>query len=605
MSDRIEDYALIGDCETAALVHRNGSIDWLCWPRFDSQACFAALLGTPEHGHWRIGPRDRETGRSRRYRDGTLILETTVECETGAVLVIDFMPPRQANSDVVRLVRGLRGAVAMESELRLRFDYGAQAPWVTETEDGSDGLLLVSGPESVTLRASVPVTVDEALTSVFTVTEGETVWFTLTHRPSHLGEPQAIDAERALEETVALATAWSSRAKAGPQWSDAVVRSLLTLKALIYRPTGGIVAAPTTSLPEAIGGERNWDYRFCWLRDATLTLLALMNAGYREEAIAWREWLMRAVAGNPTQMQIMYGLAGERRLIEWEADWLPGYAGSKPVRIGNGAHGQMQLDVYGEVIDALHQAAATGIDGMERSWPLQRAILEHLEQIWTEPDEGIWEVRGEPRHFTYSKAMVWVAFDRAIQNVERFGVEGPVEHWKALRRRIHDEICDKGWDAELGSFVQSYGAKELDASLLLLPVIGFLPPDDPRIVGTVAAVEKRLIKGGLVMRYDTQSGGDGLSGTEGAFLACSFWLVDAYVLVGRGADAWALFERLLALRNDVGLLSEEYDPVGQRQVGNFPQAFSHIALINSARNLNGVPKPSEQRAEGSGIDEAA
>ena len=598
MSSAIESYALLGDCETAALVGLDGSIDWLCWPRFDSQACFAALLGDPSHGRWKIAPADAVRSCRRRYRDRTLILETTHETEQGAILVVDFMPPRQANSDVVRLVQGLRGRVAVEGELRLRFDYGSEKPWITPVDDGTEGLRIVSGPESATLRTSAALTVDDAVRCRFEVAPGETVAFVLTHRPSHLGTPEAIDWRAALAQTEDLARGWAARASTDGGWPDAVARSLLTLKALTYRPTGGIVAAPTTSLPERIGGDRNWDYRFCWLRDATLTLLALMNAGYREEAEAWREWLLRAVAGDPAQIRIMYGLAGERRLTEFEADWLPGYAGSRPVRIGNAAHGQVQLDVYGEVIDALHQAKLTGIDGMERSWDIQRAMLEHLETIWREPDAGIWEVRGEPRHFTYSKAMVWVAFDRAVQNIERFGVAGPVDRWKALRQEVHDDICRKGWNAELGSFTASYGSRQLDASLLLLPAIGFLPPDDPRIRGTVEAVERHLLVDGFVLRYDTGDGEDGLAPGEGAFLACSFWLVDAYVLLGRHAEARALFERLLSLRNDVGLLAEEYDPEAGRQVGNFPQAFSHIALINSARNLDGIPKPSEQRSDG-------
>lgn len=593
---RIEDYALISDCETAALVGRNGSIDWLCWPRFDSAACFAALLGGPEHGRWLIAPKDPAPRVTRRYRPGTLILETRFETAEGAVLLIDFMPPRGKLSDVVRLVVGERGRVAMRAELVLRFDYGAAVPWVTRQEDGA--LRAVAGPDMTVLRTSAPLHGEDLKTvGEFAVAAGETVAFALTYAPSHLPPPAAIDPVTALKETEAFWCRWSGRCGAAGEWSDAVQRSLITLKALTYRPTGGIVAAATTSLPEQLGGPRNWDYRFCWVRDATLTLLALMNAGYYDEAAAWRDWLLRAVAGSPAQMQIMYGLAGERRLTEWEVPWLPGYEGSMPVRIGNAAHGQLQLDVYGEMMDALHQARRGRIPASKAAWALQRALLDHLEAVWREPDEGIWEVRGGRRHFTYSKVMAWVAFDRAVKAADGFGLDGPVERWRRLRAEIHEDVCRRGFDAELGSFVQAYGARQLDASLLLLPAVGFLPPADPRVRGTVAAVERRLLVDGFVLRYDTAEVADGLPPGEGAFLACSFWLADAYVLLGRIDDARRLFERLLSLRNDVGLLAEEYDPRAGRLVGNFPQAFSHIALVNTAHNLTCLAKPAEQRSD--------
>ncbi|HEX6010881.1 MAG TPA: glycoside hydrolase family 15 protein [Geminicoccaceae bacterium] len=592
---RIEDYALVGDCETAALVGRDGSIDWLCWPRFDSGACFAALLGGPEHGRWLLAPRDGEAAATRRYRPDTLVLETEFATGTGTVAVIDFMPPRTSVSDLVRIVVGRRGRVAMRTELVLRFDYGSAVPWVSRLEDGA--LRAIAGPDMTVLRTPAPLR-GEGLTTrgEFTVAEGETVPFTLTYAPSHQAAPGAIDPSTALTETEAFWREWSSRCAAAGPWSEAVRRSLITLKALTYSPTGGIVAAPTTSLPEKLGGPRNWDYRFCWLRDATLTLLALMDAGYHAEARAWRDWLLRAVAGSPDQLQIMYGLAGERRLAEWEVPWLPGYEGSRPVRVGNAAHGQLQLDVFGEMMDALHHARGLDIPGDGAGWALARELLAYLERVWREPDEGIWEVRGGRRHFTYSKVMAWVAFDRAARSVEAFGLDGPVDHWRGLRDEIHAEVCEKGFDPELGSFVQAYGSRQLDASLLLLPEVGFLPPDDPRIAGTVAAIERRLVVDGLVLRYDTAQVSDGLPAGEGAFLACSFWLADAYVLMGRLKEARALFERLLALRNDVGLLAEEYDPHAGRQLGNFPQAFSHVGLVNTALNLSRKLKPAEQRA---------
>jgi GH15 family glucan-1,4-alpha-glucosidase len=593
---RIEDYALIGDCETAALVGRDGSIDWLCWPRFDSGACFAALLGGPEHGRWLVAPRDPVVGTSRRYRPGTLVLETDFETAEGAVTLIDFMPLRGQASDIVRLVVGRRGRVAMRTELVMRLEYGSVVPWVRRAEDGS--LRAVAGPDMLALWTTAPVRGEDMRTvGDFVVAEGARVPFTLARSPSHLPPPPPIDPEAALADTEAFWRAWSGRCEPAGEWSEAVRRSLVTLKALTYRPTGGIVAAATTSLPEQLGGTRNWDYRFCWVRDATLTLLALMNAGYYEEAGAWRDWLLRAVAGSPAQMQIMYGIAGERRLAEWEVPWLPGYEGSRPVRVGNAAHGQLQLDVHGEVMDALHQARRGGLATGAADWALQRALLEHLGAVWREPDEGIWEVRGPRQHFTHSKVMAWVAFDRAVRDAEAFGLDGPVEDWRRLRDEIHEDVCRHGYDPGLDAFVQAYGSRRLDASLLLLPVVGFLPPEDPRVRGTVAAVERHLVADGLVRRYDTAATDDGLPPGEGAFLACSFWLVDAYVLQGRTAEARRLFERLLALRNDVGLLAEEYDPRAGRLVGNFPQAFSHLALVEAAYNLTRTAKPAEQRAD--------
>lgn len=595
MARRIEDYALIGDCETAALIGKDGSIDWLCWPRFDSGACFAALLGTPEHGRWLIAPMDPQARVSRRYRDGTLILETDFETADGMVTLIDFMPVRDGTPDLVRMVVGKRGRVSLRTELVLRFDYGSVVPWVTRLEDGT--LWAIAGPDLVTLRASVPLH-GESLKTVgeFTLSAGETATFTLGYAPSHLAPPEPIDERRALQETEKIWREWVGRCTYEGEWPQAVKRSLITLKALTYAPTGGLVAAPTTSLPEWIGGPRNWDYRFCWLRDATLTLLSLMDAGYREEAAAWRQWLLRAVAGSPSKIQIMYGLAGERRLSEFELDWLPGYEGSKPVRVGNGAAGQLQIDVYGEVMDALHQARHAGLVGSGAGWALQSALVEHLETLWDQPDEGIWEVRGGRRHFTHSKVMAWVALDRSIRSIQEFGLEGPIERWCALRTRIHQEICQHGFNSELGSFVQSYGSKALDASLLLIPIVGFLPASDPRVRGTLDAILRDLTVDGFVLRYDTSGSEDGLPPGEGAFLACSFWLVDNLLLQGRGQEARALFERLLAVRNDVGLLAEEYDPMGKRQLGNFPQAFSHLALVSTALNLARGERPMEQRS---------
>jgi len=597
MPNRIEDYAIIGDCESAALVGRDGSIDWLCWPRFDSDACFAALLGTPEHGRFRISPKNEATRVTRRYRPGSLILETRFETADGVVTLIDFMPIHGRNPDCVRIVVGERGRVAMSVEMVLRFNYGEVVPWVRKLSTGA--LSAVAGPDMVVLRTPVHMR-GENMTTVgeFIVGEGDRVPFVLSYGPSHLPIPDAFSADSALKDTEEAWRGWTARGRVndGP-WSEAVRRSLITLKALTYEPTGGIVAAPTTSLPEFIGGNRNWDYRYCWVRDATLTLLALMNAGYYREAQRWRDWLTRAVAGRPEQMEVMYGVAGERRLTEWEVPHLPGYEDSKPVRIGNAAHSQLQLDVFGEVMDTFHQSRRGGLSSDESAWEVQIALLDHLENIWREPDHGIWEVRTAPLHFTYSKAMCWVAFDRAIKSAEMFGLPGKVDRWRELCAEIHADVCEKGWDPERNSFMRSYGSSDHDASLLLLAPIGFLMPDDPRYRGTVAAVERYLVVEGLVMRYDTRRAPDGLPAGEGAFLACSFWLADAYLLLGRRDDAERLFRRLVGLCNDVGLLSEEYDPRAKRHLGNFPQAFSHVALINTAFNLTRAEKPAEQRSE--------
>jgi GH15 family glucan-1,4-alpha-glucosidase len=583
-SGRIEDYALIGDCETAALVRRDGSIDWLCWPRFDSGACFAALLGEVEHGCWRIAPADQSAASRRRYRGDTMILETEFETAEGVVVVTDFMPLDHARSDLVRVVRGLSGRVAMHTELVLRFDYGSVVPWVTRLDDGT--LRAIAGPDMITLRTGVHLR-GEGLTTVgdFTVSEGDVHTFVLTWSMSHLPPPAPIDPLRALARTERFWRAWARRCRYRGAWRPTVMRSLLTLKALTYAPTGGIVAAPTTSLPTEIGGSRNWDYRYCWLRDATLTLLALMNAGYVDEAAAWRDWLLRAAAGSPDKVQIMYGLAGERMLPEWELGWLPGYESSRPVRVGNAAHAQLQLDVYGEVIDAMYQARRAGLKDSREAWALQRALVEHVSRIWREPDSGIWEMRGPPQHFTHSKIMVWVALDRAVKSVEQFGLDGPVDEWRATRQAIHDDVCARGYNARLGYFVQAYDSELPDASLLLMALVDFLPADDPRVAATVACIERHLVVGGLVLRYDSAATNDGLPAGEGAFLACSFWLADNYVLLGRHDDAVALFERLRALANDLGLLSEEYDAGRGRLLGNFPQAFSHVALLSTAFNL--------------------
>ncbi|SDD99609.1 glycoside hydrolase family 15 protein [Belnapia rosea] len=598
---RIEDYALLGDTQSAALVGRNGSIDWLCWPRFDSGACFAALLGTPEHGCWRIAPVDGAARSRRCYRDGTLVLETVFETAEGEVVLIDCMPPRDSGPSLLRRVTGLRGRVTMELDLALRFDYGRNIPWVTRLPDGH-GIRAIAGPDMVILHSPVPLEGHALRTQArFTVAEGQSLDFQMHYGPSHLSLPAVCpDPASLLADTDSRWRHWSGRVREAGPWTEAVRRSAITLKALTHGPTGGIVAAPTTSLPEGIGGVRNWDYRFCWLRDATLTLLALLQAGYTEDAQAWRDWLLRAVMGSPSQIQIMYGIGGERRLREWQPDWLPGYEGSSPVRIGNGAHDQLQLDVYGELLDALHQAHSHGLPMSEAAWDLQRALIDHLATIWREPDEGIWETRDGRRCFTYSKVMAWAALDRAVRGIEAFGLDGPLDRWRALRREIHEDICRKGYDSSIGSFVGSYGSRELDASLLLLPAVGFLPAEDPRILGTIAAVERDLMRDGLVRRYRPERVDDGLPGDEGVFLACSFWLADAYAMTGRRSEALALFERLLALRNDVGLLSEEYDPRVGRMLGNFPQAFSHVALINTAYALSrpdGPPNPGRPAAD--------
>ncbi len=601
MSKPIEDYGLIGNMLSCALVARDGSIDWLCLPRFDSDACFAALLGTAENGRWRIAPADEDATVSRRYRPGTTILETTFETREGAVTLIDFMPlaSDEEHVDVVRLVRGDRGRVGMTCELILRFGYGSTVPWLRRADFG---LRAVAGPEAVELHTPVSLVNEGMRTNAeFTVGAGATVPFVLAWHPSHRLAERNIDPQQRLEETEAWWRQWSGECRfdtdeAHP-WREAVTRSLITLKALTFRPTGGIVAAPTTSLPEQIGGERNWDYRYCWIRDATLTLYALLTSGYREEAKAWREWMLRAAAGNPGQLQIMYGLAGERRLTEIELPWLPGYEDSKPVRIGNGAFGQLQIDVYGELLDALHVARKFQLQPSHEAWSFQKVLLEDLKAKWRSPDQGIWEVRGPPRHFTHSKLMAWVAFDRAVRAVEDFGLTGPSESWKAERERIRAEILTNGWSEEKQSFVQHYGGTALDASLLLVPLTGFLPPDDPRVIGTVEAIRRELVEDGLVLRYRLESAPDGLAGTEGTFLVCSFWLADALTMMGRWDEASELFERLLSLRNDLGLLAEEYDPRARRQLGNFPQAFSHVGLVNTANNLISAGGPAEQRAD--------
>ena len=585
MASKIEDYALIGDCETAALVNREGSIDWLCWPDFSSSACFTALLGSEENGFWKVAPKAQGWKSSRKYRDHTLILETTFESDEGAVRLIDFMPIREKNSDVVRIVEGIRGRMELCSALSLRFDYGRTVPWVTAIEDG---IRAIAGPNLAVLHASVPVHGENLQTvAEFTVNEGERVWFTLTYGESFVDDPEPIDAKQALEDTDRFWNEWIARKTYEGRYAEVVERSLITLKAMTFRPTGGLVAAMTTSLPEAIGGPRNWDYRYCWLRDTTFTLLAMTTAGYFEEACAWQDWLLRAIAGSPDQVQIMYGLKGERQLIEWEIDWLPGYENSKPVRIGNAASGQLQLDIYGEMLDTFFHALHGLGKHTEEDFSVLVLLLQHLETIWQQPDEGIWETRGGPQQFTYSKMMAWVAFDRAILIAEKLGCEAPVEKWQKLRDTIHDEICRKAFNKKKNAFVQFYGADELDAALLLMPLVGFLPASDPRVCGTIEAIERELMPGGLVLRYDTSKVKDGLPPGEGVFLACSFWMVSCLKAIGRTQEARKLFERLTGLCNDVGLLSEEYDVDRKRLVGNFPQAFSHISLINAAFDLEG------------------
>jgi len=600
LAQRIEDYALIGDCETAALVGRNGSIDWLCWPAFDSDACFAAILGTHKNGRWLVAPSEGATSISRRYLGNTLILETRFETKSGTVALIDFMPLRGKASDIVRLVRGIRGTVKMRMELVIRFGFGADIPWVRRIDHS---LMAIAGQDMTVLRTPVE-TRGEDLTTVsdFEVKEGETVPFVLTYGPSHLAPPAPIDAELALQETEKFWEDWCGHCTRDGDYQDLVLRSLITLKALTFAPTGGIVAAPTTSLPEKLGGSRNWDYRFCWLRDATFTLLALMNSGYTQEALAWHNWLLRAAAGSPANMQIMYGIWGQRRLLEWEAGWLDGYEGAQPVRVGNAAHAQLQLDVYGELIDAFHQSrmARLKLDD-ETTWALECAVLNHLAEVWDRPDHGIWERRGQPKHYVFSKVMTWVAFDRGIKSAETFGFKAPLLHWRALREAIHRDVCNRGFDAEENSFVESYGSKMLDASVLLLPAVGFLPADDPRIRGTIAAAEKCLMRDGFVLRHDPRELPPDQPPLEGAFLACSLWLADAYVLSGDLDKAQVLLDRVVGIANDVGLLAEEYDSVARRQTGNFPQALTHIALINTAHNLSaarqGSEKPAVQRSK--------
>jgi GH15 family glucan-1,4-alpha-glucosidase len=578
----IEDYAVIGDTQAAALVGRDGSIDWLCLPRFDSPACFAALLGDARNGRWRIAPKGAIERVERRYREDTLVLETDFHTEDGVVRVVDCMPPRGEAPDVVRLVQGLEGRVEVTMELILRFDYGHVVPWVRRH---GDYLLAIAGPAAARLDTPVRVRGEDRTTRAsFAVAKGDEVPFVLTWYPSHVAEPAPVPAAAAVADTETWWRDWIAPC----EWKDPLVRrSLLTLKALTYAPTGGIVAAATTSLPEQIGGVRNWDYRFCWVRDATLTLNALIAGGFVAEAGAWRDWLLRAVAGDPRDMQIMYGCAGERRLTELELDWLPGYEDSKPVRIGNAASEQFQLDVYGELMDAMLRAREHGLHPDEHAWKLQTTVLDFLEGAWDQPDEGIWEVRGPRRHFVHSKVMAWVAFDRAAQTVERFGNPGDAKRWREICGDIHREVCEQGWDEDRGTFTQSYGSQALDAALLLIPRTGFLPADDPRVIGTIEAIQRELVRDGFVLRYPTEASDDGLPPGEGAFLPCSFWLVDALAMAGRRDEAHALYDRLAALANDVGLFAEEYDPRAGRLVGNFPQAFTHVALVTSATSLDG------------------
>jgi GH15 family glucan-1,4-alpha-glucosidase len=579
----IESYGLIGDCETAALVGLDGSIDWLCWPDFASEACFARLLGDEQNGRWLLAPAAKIKKTSRKYRARTLILETTFETATGVVTLIDFMPVRGTNSDVVRIVKGVRGRVRMKMELILRFGYGRVVPWVTQ---GPAGWQAIAGPDLAVLRTPVKLTgKDLSTVASFTVRAGQTKEFILTYGPSHLKVPRRINVKAALRETQQAWTGWAKRSSYKGSYGAIVERSLITLKALTYRPTGGIVAAVTSSLPEQIGGVRNWDYRYCWLRDATFTLLALMNGGYYKEAQRWHAWLLRAIAGSPDQVQILYGIGGERYPLEWQPDWLNGYAGSKPVRIGNAASMQTQLDVYGEILDAFFHAIHRLGKDRKQDFRMLGSLVDHLEKIWSDPDEGIWETRSGPRQFTYSKVMAWVAFDRAIRIAQKLRMKAPLDRWRRVRTAIHNQVCKHAFNKELNCFVQAYGSSELDAALLLIPLVGFLPHDDPRVRSTVLAIERRLMRDGLVMRYDTGTSEDGLPPGEGAFLPCSFWMVSNLKLMGRVKDAKAMFERVVSLGNDLGLLSEEYDTRAKRLVGNFPQAFSHIALANAAFDL--------------------
>ena len=593
MAGLIEDYALIGDCQTAALVGRDGSIDWLCLPRFDSPACFASLLGTPEHGRWQIAPAGDVRSVARHYTNGTLVLETIFTTDDGEVAIVDFMPPRTLEPDLVRIVVGRRGTVKMRMELVIRFDYGSIVPWVRRT---AHGIRAIAGPDLLELHTSVPLHGENLKTIAdFTVREGERIPFVMQWQPAHEPPQPLVAAEKALADTEAWWHEWTGQLQYEGMYRDAVLRSLITLKALTYAPTGGIVAAATTSLPEQIGGVRNWDYRLCWLRDATFTLYSLMMAGFHQEALAWRAWLLRAVAGDPAQISIMYGLAGERRLTELEIGWLPGYENSAPVRIGNAAYQQLQLDIFGEVFDALHMARKAGLEPDDDAWRLEKNLITYMAKIWRQPDEGIWEVRGPRRQFTHSKVMAWLAVDRMVKAVEHFDFEGPVDSWRALRAEIHADVLANGFNRELNTFVQYYGSDEVDASLLAIPLVGFLPPDDPRMLGTIERIEKTLLRNGFVDRYVTHRHVDGLPPGEGAFLMSSFALADNYCVLGRYDEARALFERLLGLANDVGLLAEEYDPVGKRLLGNFPQALTHVALVNTAMNLEKALGPAEER----------
>lgn len=577
----IADYGLIGDCRTAALVGKNGSVDWLCWPRFDSASCFAALLGSDEHGMWSIGPADGSCQSSRSYIEDTIVLETVFTTNAGSFAVIDFMPMDQNDSSLIRIVEGRTGCVMVHMNLSLRFDYGTSVPWVTRLRNHTE-IVAIAGPNLIVLRTSVPLHGKDLSTrSTFEINERQRIAFVMTYGASHRDEPMPVDANAALDHTLAYWKQWSAQCDYTGHRRDAVVRSLLTLKALTFAETGGIVAAPTTSLPEQIGGSRNWDYRYCWVRDATLTLIALMGAGYFDEARAWRNWLHRAVAGSPEAIQIMYGIAGERRLDEWEIPWLPGYRNSRPVRIGNAASGQLQLDVFGEMTDALHLAREGDLAPLPSGWSMQCKALEHLETIWQDPDDGIWEVRGGRKQFTHSKVMAWVAFDRTIRDAEQYGLDAPIDRWRIVRDDIHRTVCDMGYSQKQGTFTQSFDNNDLDASLLLIPTVGFLPIDDPRITRTITAIENNLISNGFVLRYRTERGTDGLPPGEGVFLACSFWLADVYQLQRRFSDADRLIDRLLALRNELGLLSEEYDTVTRSLVGNFPQAFSHLAMVRT------------------------
>jgi GH15 family glucan-1,4-alpha-glucosidase len=577
----VEDYAIIGDCTTAALVGRNGSIDWLCWPRFDSSACFAGLLGHAKHGRWSIAPAGATLRVIRSYVGDTLVLETVFETATGSIALVDFMPVRAGSTAVVRIVEGRSGTVPVRMNLTLRFDYGSSIPWVSRSPDES-GLVAIAGRNLVVVRGTAPMHGEDlSTTSDFDLAAGQHAWFVISYGQSHQPAPEPFEVQAALEETLAVWRKWSDRCTYRGRRRDIVIRSLLTLKAMTFAETGAIVASPTTSLPEQLGGTRNWDYRYCWIRDATLTLGALMGGGYYEEAGAWREWLHRAVAGTPDDLQIMYGVFGERRLAEWEVPWLPGYQGAAPVRVGNAASGQLQLDVWGELMGALHLAREGGLAAWPSGWDMQRRALEHLEAIWMQPDDGIWEMRGGRRHFTHSKVMAWVAFDRTIRDAERYQLDAPLERWRAVRDEIHRAVCERGYNSSKGAFTQVFGGEDLDASLLLIAHTGFLPVSDPRVAGTIAAIERELLTDGFVMRYRTESGADGLPPGEGVFLPCSFWLADVYQMQGRHEESDALIGRLLALRNDVGLLSEEYDTRMRRQVGNFPQAFTHMALVRS------------------------